>query len=233
MAGELNHEPAIRTLLPAAVAYLSSIEAQIPRRSRARRALLAELADGLSDAVQHYVDLGMTCEQATIRVIDDSGPVSVVARAARDVLADGQARLTAVALLLSGPVIGLLWLRTLVPGQWPSALLLRHPPIAVLVVTTIAFGALAVLEGSPTLSSLGMPHGTPAHYAATACASAALCDLYLLMSAAFLLTDRADLGVTGLLAGTASLVRLALVQRIARRDLAAPGDPPDCRMTSC
>ena len=56
---------------------------------------MAELADGLSDAIQPYLERGLTCEQATTRAIGDSGPAPVVASAVSDALADGQARLTA------------------------------------------------------------------------------------------------------------------------------------------
>ena len=163
---------------------------------------------------------GLTCEQATTRAIGDSGPASVVARAISDALADGQARLTAAALLVSGPLLGLLWLATLVPGQWPSALLLHRPEIGLLVVTTAVFGGLTVMKGCPAVRWLALPRPAPTRSAAIACASATVCDICLLLSAAALLAGNASLGITGALAGTASLIRLALSQHVARRDLA-------------
>ena len=54
--------------------YLRDVEAHIPRWRRARRLVLAELADGLIDATQHYLDRGEPQEQAVTRAIRDSGP---------------------------------------------------------------------------------------------------------------------------------------------------------------
>jgi hypothetical protein len=221
VAGDLNH---LRTggVPPAPMeTYLRDVEGRIPRWRRARRAVLAELADGLCDAAEHYVARGVSPDQAAARAVRDSGPAPVVAQAISEVLSAAQAHTTAAALVLTGPVVGMLWLSALVPGRPPSALLVQRPGIGLSVVAAALFAGLTVL----TTRFAHLPtHLTPARTAAIACAAAALCDVSLIVVAVSALTSHSPQLMSPLtLAGAASMVRLALTQRVARRDLVFTG----------
>jgi hypothetical protein len=222
VAGDLNH---LRTggVPPAPMeTYLRDVEGRIPRWRRARRAVLAELADGLCDAAEHYVARGVSPDQAAARAVRDSGPAPVVAQAISEVLSAAQARTTAAALVLTGPVVGMLWLSALVPGRPPSALLVQRPGIGLSVAAAALFAGLTVL--ATRFAHLPNPHLTPARTAAIACAAAALCDVSLIAVAVSALTSHSSQLMSPLtVAGAASMVRLALTQRVARRDLVFTG----------
>ena len=81
MAGDVNTGASAAGRSLSVEEYLRDIEASIPRWPRARRAVMADLADGLDDTVQHYLDSGETQQQAVARAIQDSGPALVRAGA--------------------------------------------------------------------------------------------------------------------------------------------------------
>lgn len=211
-------------MAPAVADYLAYLEAQIPGWRLARRPVLAELADGLDDATAYYRSRGLDPDAAAARAVQDCGPVSVVALDFADLLATGQARRTARTLLVTGPLIGVLWLLTLVPGQAPDALLLRVPALGLPVLIAIVAGVLTLLATGPVSRLLPHLRLAPCRAAAAACAAAAMCDIAVLATAT--LSALEDPSTTrwmpGLIAVTASLLRLALTQRVARRDLLPP-----------
>jgi hypothetical protein len=201
--------------------YLADVEARMPGRGRGRRFALMELADGLDDAVAHYRVLGMNPDTAAARAVRDCGPPSVVAAEFTTVLATGQARRIALALLLTGPLIGLLWLMTLAPGQGPQALLLRVPLLVVLVVVAVAAGVLTMAATGPAIRWLPELGRAPRRATATACAAAAVSDIAVITFAIWsALEEPSDVRwMPGLIAVAASLLRFTLTQRIALRDL--------------
>ncbi len=208
-------------MAPAVAEYFADLQAQIPGWRLARRPVLAELVDGLNDAIAHYVARGLDADAAAARAVQDSGPASVVAADIADLLATGQARHTALALLLTGPPIGALWLLTLVPGQGPDALLLRIPGLGLLALFAVIAGLLTLIAPGPGSQKLSHLRLGPRRAAAAACAAAAVCDIVILAAATLQALEQpaATRWVPALSAVTASLVRLTLTQRVARRDL--------------
>ena len=206
----------------AVTAYLSSVNAAIPRWLHRRRVALRELADGLDDAMNDLHDRGLTIDQAANRVIAESGPPAVVADAYTATLSAGHARRTALALLVSGPFIGGLWLATLVPGQPPPALLAEIPGIGPVIVASIVVSALTLLVTGPARLRPAWIRQPPHRLVALACACAVIGDL-LVLGAATVMAAMAPSAVTGWLPGFAvalSGARIAITQRVARRDLA-------------
>ena len=145
MAGHVNTGASAEGRSLAVEEYLHDIEGSIPRWPRARHAVMADIADGLDDTVQHYLDSGETQQQAVARAIEDSGPAPVVAGAITDMLAFTHARFTAITLLLTGPIVGVLWLLNLALGRPPTALLIEQPAVGLLVLIAALFGGLTVL----------------------------------------------------------------------------------------
>jgi hypothetical protein len=226
VAGDLRSTGPATPASALLAAYVAEVEARIPGWRRARRSALVELADGLDDAAALYRGLGVNADTAAARAVQECGPSSVVAAEYTRVLATGQARRTAVALLATGPLVGLLWLQALTPGQRPDALLLRVPVLAVLVATALGAGALTVAATGPAARWLpGRPSAlfhAPRRATATACAAAAVSDLLILTFATWsVLAQPSGLRwMPGLVAAAASLLRFTITQRIARRDLA-------------
>lgn len=225
MAGDLNVSGPATPASAVLAAYLAQVEARIPGSRRARRSSLMELAAGLDDAAAHYRGLGVNAPTAAALAVQECGPPSVVAAEYTRMLATGQSRRTAVALLLTGPFIGLLWLHTLTPGQGPADLLLRVPVLGLLIATALAAGVLTVAATGPAARWLpARPSAlvrAPSRATATACAAAAVSDLTILAFAIWsMLAQPSGLPwMPGLIATAASLMRFALTQRIARRDL--------------
>ncbi|RYZ32774.1 MAG: hypothetical protein EOP01_00090 [Propionibacteriaceae bacterium] len=138
-----------------------------------------------------------------------------------ETLAATSARRTACTLLVTGPLIGILWLHFLVPGQPPTALLARQPVVGLLIAVSASCSALTVrIVSHPShLSRCGRPaRWGPTRTVAAACATAALGDALLLtIGLDAMATGRATLIAAA--AVTTSLLRLILSQKAARRDL--------------
>lgn len=203
-------------------AYLAEITARLAGPRRRRRELLAELRDGLMDAADHYRAEGSLSTVAAARAVRDCGRVAVVAHAYADLLADHQARRTALALLVTGPPIGVLWLAVLVPGRSPDALLLRNPALGVLVGTAAVAAALTVVATGRMARLLPRSERLPQITAGTACVAAMICDAGILtMASVQSLRDAAHHPpwLLALAAVAATCLRLTGSQHAARRQL--------------
>jgi hypothetical protein len=201
--------------------YLTAIEAEIPPWLHGRRAAVAELADGLDDAMSDYRAKGLTADEAAMRVVGESGPPAMIADAFTTTLSAGHARHIALALLLSGPLIGIVWLSALAPGRPPIDLLAKIPPLGLFLVASIVVCAMTLLATGPARLRPAWAIGRQQRLAALACVCAVVADALLLGAA--LNTAVADPGrsISSALvvAIVLSMVRLAVTQRAARRDL--------------
>jgi hypothetical protein len=220
VARHLNSPPSQPTSAVLAL-YLADVDARIPGWRRGRRSALRELAHGLDDAAAHYRGLGVDPETAAARAIRDCGPPAVVAAEFTDMLATGQARRTALALLLTGPFVGLLWLMTLTPERSPDALLLRVPILGFLVTSAITAALLALAATGPAIRWLPDRLRAPCKATAAACAAAAGADVVVLTFATWSALEQpsATRWLPGLIAAAASLLRFGLTQRIVLRAL--------------
>ena len=225
--------------------YLAEIADRLIGPARARRDILAELGGGLADATDSYRCAGLAPDQAVRAAITEFGRPEQVADGFRAELTAAQARRTALTLLRTGPLIGLLWLgaalasrigvQLVSPWHWTSM------PIGARLVTHLAGIAFAVAIGSAlvTVAATGRltrwfpagpgalparPRWLPACHAASAGLAAsgtAVIDVALL---ALLATQAvstpgrlAALPVAA--AAIASLTRLTLTTRAARNCL--------------
>ncbi len=106
-------------------AYVTALDDALRGPRGARRDVTAELADGLRDAADAYVDAGTPEREAQARAVRECGPVRDVAAAYAPELAAVQGRRTAAMCALSMPATVLAWgltWRVAVPSaQVPSA----------------------------------------------------------------------------------------------------------------
>lgn len=201
--------------------YLSAIEAGVPPWLHGRRAAVAELADGLDDAMTDYQAKGLTAEEAAVRVVGESGPSAMIAEAFTTTLSAGHARHIALALLLSGPLIGIVWLSALAPGRPPIDLLLRIPPLGLFLVASIVVCGMTLLATGPARLRPSWTLGRQRRLAALACVCAVAADALLLGAALNTAVADPSWSISSPLVGAIvlSVARLAITQRVARRDL--------------
>jgi len=97
---------------PAVERYLAEVSAGLPGPARAQAGILAELRSGLLDAADAHRSAGVPSAQAAAAAITEFGDPGEIAGGFRAEIAAGQARRVSLALLVTGPLVGLLWIAT-------------------------------------------------------------------------------------------------------------------------
>jgi hypothetical protein len=97
---------------PAVERYLAEVTARLPGPPRAHAGIVAELRSGLLDATDAHRSAGLPPSQAAHAAIREFGNPAQVASGFRAEIAASRARRVAVALLVTGPLVGLLWIAT-------------------------------------------------------------------------------------------------------------------------
>lgn len=225
---------------PGAAAVVDSYVAELagllsgPRRFRQRVA--DEIRDGLWEAAIAHAGAGApTVDAARLAVADFGDPGHVAAGFAAEAAA-AQARLTALAFTVTGPLVGVWWLLVLhPPGAWPwhlspAALIQAIPALPLVAIACLAAVAALVTTGRPARL---LPF-TPRHALTAATVTALTCmagDLVVLA----VLAERTIAApgtapwLLATIATTCSLARLAFARHAlatcsrTRRTL-APGD---------
>ena len=228
-------------------AYLDEVAAHLPGPSRARASILAELRSGLLDAVDaHHCSGGLAVSQAAAAATGEFGEPRLVASAFGPELVANQARRVSLTLLVTGPLVGLLWfdaarashigLHLPPPLDWSGlAFSGRLGVYAVAVVAaiaicagifTVASSAIFTMASTGRLSRCVTSSARQvAAGAAIACFGAATADLTILaVLGAWLWTAPGGLPPLPVaVAAVASASRLALAGRAARNSLASLG----------
>jgi hypothetical protein len=215
--------------------YLAEVSAMLPGTARAGRDIVAELRGGLLDATDAYRSAGLTDDTAAEAALREFGHPRQLASAFGPELAASQARRVALTLVATGPLIGLLWaaaalasrigIRHAPPWQWPGAPADSRVafPLAAAAIAITVWTALFTVATTGRLARWlpGRPRLAPAA-AATAGFGAMAADVTIFaLLASQLLTAPGTLAPAPIAAAaTASLIRLTLAQRAARRCLA-------------
>ncbi len=217
-------------------AYLRDVATALPGQARARDDIVAELRSGLLDALDGHRRAGLPPESAAQAATAEFGDPRQVADAFRPELTVRHARHVAVTLMATGPLIGLLWasaalashvaIRHAPPWEWTGA-----PPGSP-AAFPLALAAFCVAVGAAlfTLAATGplarwLPD-RPRLAATTAAisgfsASAADVAIFALLVSKLASAPGAIAPVPVTVAAVASLTRLTLARRAARRCLAA------------
>jgi hypothetical protein len=140
--------------------YLAQVGARLPGPVRERADIIAELRGGLLDAVDAYRDAGLSAPDAAATAIEEFGGPGRVAAAFGPGLALSQARRVALTLLVTGPLVGLLWAiaatashiasRAALPWHWVGA-----PPGSLMVFPLAVAIVLAVWTALFTIAATG------------------------------------------------------------------------------
>jgi hypothetical protein len=212
--------------------YLAAVTAQLPGPAATRVAVTDELRDGLMEALETHQGRGCSQAEATAAAIAEFGDPARVAAAFGPELAAVQARRVALGLLVTGPLVGLAWIAAVLFNALPPW---RHPLIGPWLALPLVGLALAVAGPALGLTvaatgRLGRRLGRvvdlatlPPTAAAVAALAAVVADLILLgIITGHALTSPGSLYVWApvIVAASASLTRVTLAGRAARRCLA-------------
>ena len=204
--------------------YVRAVDQLIPPGLRwGRRRMLTELHDGLEDAERHYMQLGIRRGAASQRAVTESGSPAAVAEAFTGQLAATTAKRSTIALLASGPMIGMLWATALIPGRPPTEMLIEFPALAPVIAFSVAFAMLTLLATGPARLRPGRRSVSSRRTAALAWAAAGIGDVVLLVSAAATIaTAAASVALVPLcIAACLSLGRAAIARHLATHQFAA------------
>ena len=216
--------------------YLAQVAARLPGPPRAHADIVAELRSGLLDAADAQRSAGLPPAQAALTAIRESGDPTRVAAGFRAEIAASQARVAAT-LLVTGPLVGLLWIATAaashlglgvhvaLPWQWTG----RSPGLGVgipLVAAAVGVTGCAALLGIAATGRLtrwlpARPRRAPTAAAVAGFGAVGADGLGLALLGAQLATVPGKLSpVLAAVAAAASLARLLLAGRAARDCLA-------------
>jgi|SRR5579875_3565206 len=120
--------------------YLAEVTARLPGPARAYSGIVAELRSGLHDATDSHQSAGLPPAEAVVAAIREFGDPGLIADGFLPEIAASRARRVAIVLLVSGPLVGLLWLATAVAS---------HPAIRIGMfwhLTTLPAGLGAGIE---------------------------------------------------------------------------------------
>jgi hypothetical protein len=211
--------------------YLAQVQARLPGAPGHRPAIIAELRSGLLDTADAHAAAGRPPAEATQAAIREFGDPALVAEGFRAEIAARTARRVAITVLVTGPAVGLLWIITaatshLIP-HWqlsalPSAIQAGLYLVAAAAAATTGFALLGVAATGRVTRWLEVrPRQAPAA-AAAAGLSAVWADALGLGLLALVATQTpANLSSKwAIIAAAASVIRLTLARRAARRCLA-------------
>jgi hypothetical protein len=219
--------------------WLAAVATRLPGLARTRRAVVAELRDGLFEGLSAHHGRGLAPIPAARATLAEFGAPDQVAHAFAPELAVAYARRVALTLARTGPILGALWVTALVasplsttlttdpvapwrwpwlPGPWAGL-----PLVGLILLVGLPAAVLAVVSTGRLSRWLpSRPRLAPTAAAAAALAGMTV-DLTLLamLSAQALLAPTQLAWTLAILAASASLTRLALAGRAARRCLAS------------
>jgi hypothetical protein len=190
-------------------AYLGELAGLLrgPHRRRAR--ILAELRDGLDEAITDQTIAGRTEEQAVSSAIHQFGTPRSVADAFAGELATAYARHTIAWYIATGPLVGIWWLLLLQPHPWRTGLLGLLAAIPVIPLITIAIATAAGTFAATGRLIRWLPEARPSRALTATAAIAVLALAGDLTVITLYLGSAAPVRPLAILAIGASLIRVA------------------------
>jgi hypothetical protein len=205
-------------------AYLARLGAGLAGGRRARASILAEVADGLVEAVEAHVRRGLAPEAAARRAVDEFGdPATLAAQFAAE-QAGTTAHRVGLGLVTTGPVVGTVWLAALADrnglGWWEQlhGLAATLPAYPMILAVAVPSAVLAAVTGAgPLARRLAVTPRRAAAAAMLAAGATVVGDSTLLAGLLLAAAGGAGLSLLAAAAGAVSLTRLTLAGGAARR----------------
>lgn len=189
-------------------AYLGELADLLPGPRRRRTQILAELRDGLDDAIADHTTRGRTEGEAVTSAISQFGTPQAVADAFGDELATAYARHTIAWYIATGPLIGVWWLLLLQPHPWRAGLVALLAAIPVLPLIAIAIATAVGTFATTGRLIRWLPEASPQR-ALTATVAIATLTLIGDVTVIGLYLSSTAVRPLAILAISASLIRIA------------------------
>lgn len=127
-------------------AHVAELDRALRGPAAVKRSMIAEVRDGLADAVADHRDRGLDPERAAAAAVRDFGPVREVAPLLQEELTARQGRRTALLLLVTFPATLLAW-----DALWMTGHGWSTPPSAAVTALARAVDVLTVLIAAAAL----------------------------------------------------------------------------------
>lgn len=174
--------------VPIVEAYLTELDVRLPAGRRTRGAIVAEIADGLACAVADEIDAGSAAQVAAGAAVRRCGDPATVAAAFAARMAPAAAHGVGVGLLVSGPVIGFLWLSAYTSGSSLGArlgeLFTALPTFPLILAVTVPAAMIAATGTGTAARYLDLPGSVATSAAVIAAVGCVTGDVSLLTFAA-------------------------------------------------
>ncbi|WP_067690996.1 hypothetical protein [Nocardia jejuensis] len=196
--------------------YLDDLNTRLTGTWSERRAILAEIGDGLQDAVDHHRAQGLSLSQSRIAAVEEFGGARVIAAEFAPVLSSKRIHRYACAFTTMGPVIGVLWGGAALLGSFcavPRWLTIAGLVLmAVAVVIGVPFTATAIASTGRLVRLVRIPTRLAAKALLVTATVSVFIDATLLLTLVVLLMlDSRDLVVLPVALGAlASIARIAV-----------------------
>lgn len=215
--------------------YLAEVAARLPGPARDHSSIVAELRSGLLDATDTHRSAGLPPAEAAAAAIGEFGDPGQIADGFLTEIAASHARRVAAVLLVTGPLVGLLWLATAVASHmaigiatfwhWTTLSVNLGAGIhlvAVAVAVTACSGAASIaVTGRLSRWLPAVPRRAPLAAAIAGFGAVGADGLGLVLLAAELAAVPGKVSPLPAAAATAgSVARLLIASRAARRCLA-------------
>jgi hypothetical protein len=189
--------------------YLDELGARLRGPGRRRRQILAELHDGLEQAVGDHLAAGLSREEAPAAAVAQFGPPHLVAEAFAGELATAYSRRTIAAYIVTGPLVGIWWLLLVRPDPWHTGLIALLAAIPVLPLITVAIAAAGATLASTGRLMRWLPEASAGRALTATITIAALCLVGDLTMIGLMAASRTPFTSVALIALGASAVRVA------------------------
>jgi len=202
--------------------YLDVLGSHLPVGRRARIGIRAEIADGLACAIEGRMVRGEPARSAAVAAVADLGDPRELALAFAGQLGPVTAHRLGVALVGSGPLVGLIWVAARSDGgsDWPArvgtvlAAVPLYPPI---LAVTVPAAVVAIAGAGWFARRWPLPRRLVTAAAVVAAIGCAAGDLSLLTAAVVSQPVGRPAPALVVLAAAASVVRLSAVSWAGRR----------------
>ncbi len=209
-------------------AYVNELAHRLGDPAPDRAGILSEITDGLMETVDSYRSGGLCGEEAARAAIAEFGRPHEVAAAFRPELGVRHARRTALALMISGPLVGIAWLTGAVAASLPPVrqempwMWWALPLVGLALVVAVPSLMLTVVSTGRLGLRLALPASLPSKAVGIASAAAVAADIVVLAMFSLYALSAASLPVLPLVpAIAASSTRIYLAARASRHCLAA------------
>lgn len=208
---------------PAVEQYLAEFERALPGSRRAKAAIVAEIGDGLLAGIEEHEDRGAApAHAAELAVAEFGDPRDLAADFAAE-LAGATAHRVGLALVGTGPVVGLIWLATFAAGSGLSwrdevaSIWSAIPAYTFVLLLVVPAAMLATAGAGPAARRLRVDPRLAAAAASFAAAGCVVGDATLITGLVAVSAHRAAPSWLAAAAVCVSVIRLSIAAAAARR----------------